>query len=421
MVAASIVRPRMSAWVWVAIATIAAVVAGLAALADGALLGSHGEVSASEADRRERAHRALALARVTGHVLGGVAIGQAFDVGGEGRLVGILQGIGSALVVVLLAESIARAIGAASSAGIARALGPVSDVADLFFAPLTAAGRWLDRRLLELLPAPAVDEEQREATTEQFRQVVAAEAEVGGDDQALIFGAFSLGETTVGDIMVPRVDILGLDVESPWSEVVDRVRSAQHSRLPVYEESIDNIIGVLHAKDVLPRVLVDDPDAEWRPLVRGVGIIPATKAVRQQLRDFQSSGAHVAIVVDEYGGTAGLVTLEDILEEIVGEIRDEYDDEERSIEREGDRRYWVSGRTTLDELTTLTSDEWVHDDVATIGGLIYELVGRVPRAGETLEIGAFRVIVERVVRRKVERVYLERRLPVDTAAPDDDT
>jgi putative hemolysin len=410
MVAASIVHPRMNAWVWVAVASIAAMVAALSALADGALLGSHGSSTPGETEHRERAHRALALARVTSHVIGGVAVGQAFDVGGEGKLVGILQGIGSALVVVLLAESIARAIGAASGIGIARALGPVADVADTLFAPLTAIGRWLDRRLSELLPAPAVDEEQREATTEQFRQVVAAEAEVGRDDQALLFGAFSLGETTVGDIMVPRVDILGIDLESPWSEAVDRVRSAQHSRLPVYEESIDNIIGVLHAKDVLPRVLADEPpDDGWRSLVRGVGIIPVTKAVRQQLRDFQTSGAHVAIVVDEYGGTAGLVTLEDILEEIVGEIRDEYDDEERSIEREGDARFWVSGRTTLDELTTLTDEEWSHEDVSTIGGLIYELVGRVPRAGESLEIGPFRVIVERVVRRKVERVYLERR------------
>jgi putative hemolysin len=400
----------MNALGWVAIASVAAIVAGLSALADGALLGEAAGADRSDGESRERTHRALAIARVSSHVVGGVAVGQAFDVGGEGKLAALLQVIASALVVVLLSESIARAIGAAGGAQVARAAGPVGRLADRLFGPITSTGRWLDRRLLELLPAPPVDEEQREATTEQFRQVVAAEAEVGRDDQALLFGAFSLGEAVVGDLMVPRVDIIGLDLDAPWSEVVDRVRSAQHSRLPVYDGTIDNIIGVLHAKDVLPVVLAAEGSVDgWRTLVRAVAIIPATKPVRQQLRDFQSSGAHVAIVVDEYGGTGGLITLEDILEEIVGEIRDEHDDEERSVEREGPDRFWVSGRTTLDELTSLTEQEWTHDEVSTIGGLIYELVGRVPRAGETLDIGEFRVIVERVVRRKVERVYLNRR------------
>jgi putative hemolysin len=400
----------MNAFGWVAIASVAAIVAGLSALADGALLGEAAGTDRSDGESRERTHRALAIARVSSHVVGGVAVGQAFDVGGEGKLAALLQVIASALVVVLLSESIARAIGAAGGARVARAAGPVGRLADRLFAPITSVGRWLDRRLLELLPAPPVDEEQREATTEQFRQVVAAEAEVGRDDQALLFGAFSLGEAVVGDLMVPRVDIIGLDLDAPWSEVVDRVRSAQHSRLPVYDGTIDNIIGVLHAKDVLPVVLMAEGSVDgWRTLVRPVAIIPATKPVRQQLRDFQSSGAHVAIVVDEYGGTGGLITLEDILEEIVGEIRDEHDDEERSVEREGPDRFWVSGRTTLDELTSLTEQEWTHEEVSTIGGLIYELVGRVPRAGETLDIGEFRVIVERVVRRKVERVYLNRR------------
>lgn len=400
----------MSPGMWVAIAASAAIVAAVSALADGALLSEASETGTGDADSRERTHRALAIARVSAHLVGGVAVGQAFDVGGEGRLVAILQGIAAALVLVLFSESVARAVGTASGPRVAAAVAPFSRTIDTVFAPITAVGRWLDRRLVELLPAPPVDEEQREATAEQFRQVVAAEAEVGRDDRVLLFGAFSLGETSVADIMVPRVDIIGLDVDSPWSEAVDRVRSAQHSRLPVFSESIDNIIGVLHAKDILPGVLRDDPpDEGWRPLVRAVSFIPPTKPVRAQLRDFQTTGAHLAIVVDEYGGTAGLVSLEDILEEIVGDIRDEYDDEERSIEREGDERLWVSGRTTLDELSDLIGEDWRRDDVSTIGGLVYELVGRVPRAGESLEVGGYRVVVERVVRRKIERVYLERR------------
>jgi putative hemolysin len=122
-------------------------------------------------------------------------------------------------------------------------------------------------------------------------------------------------------------------------------------------------------------------------------------------------------VVDEYGGTEGMVTIEDILEELVGEIRDEYDDEERHIEEEDGVRYWVSGRLTLDELSDALDADFRRDAVSTIGGLIFELLGRVPRAGETLDIEGFRVIVERVVRRKVARVFLERRL-IDGAGDD---
>ena len=119
------------------------------------------------------------------------------------------------------------------------------------------------------------------------------------------------------------------------------------------------------------------------------------------------------MVADEYGGTAGLVTIEDILEELVGEIRDEYDDEERSIESEDDQRYWVSGRLTLENLSESLGHDFTRDDVTTVGGLVLELVGHVPRAGESLFVDGFRLIVERVVRRKVERVYFERPQPRD--------
>jgi CBS domain containing-hemolysin-like protein len=209
--------------------------------------------------------------------------------------------------------------------------------------------------------------------------------------------------------MVPRVDVVAIERGAPWSEVVDRVRSSEHSRLPVYIETIDEIVGVLYAKDLLPSVVDGEPPAGgWEPLVRPATIIPTTKRVDEQLRDFRASRSHMAVVVDEYGGTAGIVTIEDVLEEIVGEIRDEHDVEEQPIEREGDRRFWVSARVTLDELSDVLGHDFRHEEVSTVGGLVYELLGRVPRAGEQLTIGPFRVIVERVVRRQIRRVYFER-------------
>jgi len=137
-------------------------------------------------------------------------------------------------------------------------------------------------------------------------------------------------------------------------------------------------------------------------------LIPPSKHIDDQLREFQSSRTHIAIVADEYGGTAGLVTIEDILEEIVGEIRDEYDVEEPEIIQEGDTHFWVSGRVTLDELSERLGTDLSIEGVTTVGGLVYELLGRVPRSGESLMHGDFRIVIERVRRRRVERVYFER-------------
>ena len=224
------------------------------------------------------------------------------------------------------------------------------------------------------LPPPTTAEraEQLEEAAEQFRQVVTAEADVSRDEQALLHGVFSLADTSVRDIMVPRVDIVGIDLTTPWSEVVDRVRSSEHARFPVFDDTLDNITGILYAKDLLPFVIDDDePMLGWQTLVRPAAFIPISKPIDQQLRDFKASRTHIAIVSDEYGGTAGLVTIEDILEEIVGEIHDEYDDEEPEVEQEEGKRFWVTGRLTLDELSELLGQDFSQHDVATVGCLVY--------------------------------------------------
>jgi CBS domain containing-hemolysin-like protein len=178
----------------------------------------------------------------------------------------------------------------------------------------------------------------------------------------------------------------------------------------VYHETLDNIVGVLHAKDLVPSVGGLKPESEqWQDLVRPADFVPESKTLAAQLRDFQRGPSHLAIVVDEFGGTSGLMTLEDILEEIVGEIRDERDvDEKPAIERDGDQRFWVDGNVSLDELSGLLGMVFDREDVSTVGGLIYSELGRVPAAGEQMVIGDYRVVVEQVQRRRVRRVYFER-------------
>ncbi|HEY4130652.1 MAG TPA: hemolysin family protein, partial [Gemmatimonadaceae bacterium] len=224
-----------------------------------------------------------------------------------------------------------------------------------------------------------------------------------------IHGVFSLGETEVHEIMVPRVDIVGIDEVTPWSEVLDRVRSSEHARFPVYRETLDEVVGILYAKDLLSAIIAEEePDTGWLSLARPPAFIPTSKAIDAQLREFQATRTHIAIVSDEYGGTAGLVTIENILEEIVGDIRDEYDVEEPDIEQEGMARFWVSGRVPLDELSERLSAHFNVEDVSTVGGLVYALFGRVPKSGEAIVQGGFRIVVERVRRRRIERVYFER-------------
>lgn len=416
----------MSVLPW-ALALLGAVIAAVSAVADGALLSDAPTIDTPARDgllpsgetgtptqghalpKRERQHRALAFARLLGHGLAGGSLAIALDIGDRTRPSAVVTLIITGLLTVTIAESIARTVGDALGARAVGTLAPVARLAEALMSPIVYLGEALDRLVARVMPDEDDDLDRREEAASQFRQVVSAESDVSRDEREVLLGVFSFGETTAGEVMVPRVDVVGVERDTPWSEVVDRVRSSQHSRIPVYEETIDEIVGVLFAKDLLGSIVDDvEPSNEWTSLIRPASFIPPSKRIADLLRDFKSSRQHIAVVADEYGGTAGLVTIEDILEELVGEIRDEYDDEERSIESEENDRFWVSGRLTLEDLSEALGADFTRDDVTTVGGLVMELVGRVPRAGESLHVNGFRLVVERVVRRKVERVYFER-------------
>jgi CBS domain containing-hemolysin-like protein len=275
---------------------------------------------------------------------------------------------------------------AAGAGGVARrTLGP--------FRPLLAIVDTVERGILGLLPP-------NPHARESF----------GKGQRDMLLGLFSLRDTAVADIMTPRLDIVAVEAKAGARDVLEVLRRSEHARIPVYTEDLDDIVGILYAKDLMPSVAgVAPPPPRWHEIVRPAQFVPESKSLAAQLRDFQRGPSHLAIVVDEFGGTSGLITLEDILEEVVGEIYDEYDvDEEPEVEQEGNDRFWVDGRVTLDDLSDLLGVEFEHEDVSTVGGLIYSELGRVPQPGEELRIGEFRVVVERVVRRRVERVYFER-------------
>jgi magnesium and cobalt transporter len=237
----------------------------------------------------------------------------------------------------------------------------------------------------------------------------AARADVGNAQRDMLLGVFSLADMTVAEVMTPRIDIVGVDVADSRLEVVRVLRQSEHARLLVLDGSPDAVAGVIYAKDMLAH-RADDPGSEpWQSLTRPVPFVPEAKSLDRQLRDFQRGPAHLAVVVDEFGGTAGIVTLEDILEQIVGEIQDEYDtDEVPPIQRVSDAHVRVQGGVALAELEAELGHDFGREDVATVGGLVLAEFGRVPRSGERIRVNGYEVFVEQVFRRRVRRVSVRR-------------
>jgi magnesium and cobalt transporter len=270
------------------------------------------------------------------------------------------------------------------------------------FSPLLRAVAWADHRVR----VPHV----RPQTAEQ-----------GIGQRDMLFGLFSLADTTVSEVMTPRLDIVAVDAAASRDEVIATLQSAEHARLLVYDAQPDAVVGVLYAKDMLAAVARNDPEP-WNALVRPASFVPEGKTLDRQLRDFQRGPAHLAVVVDEFGGTAGIVTLEDILEQIVGEIRDEHDTDEASpIQPRGEHEFQVDGGVALSELEGVLGHEFGREDVSTVGGLVLAELGRVPKVGDEVSLDGFRFEVEIVTRRRIKRIGVRRPEPAEVAEEVEDT
>lgn len=280
---------------------------------------------------------------------------------------------------------------AANEPGLIRFDGRVASATLAAFKPLLVLVAWADRggRAGTAPPSRSADQELRERLS----------------------GVFSLPDMTVEEVMTPRLDIISVDLSATRAQVLDTLRAAEHSRLLVVEGDPDNVVGVMYAKDLLASGRAAEA-SDWHQLVRPVEFVPEAKRLDRQLRDFQRGGGHLVVVVDEFGGTSGIVTLEDVLEQIVGEIQDEYDTEEAApIEATGDGVWVVQGNTPLVDLETEMEHQFGRDDVGTVGGLVLALAGRVPRAGDELKAGDIAITIDTIVRRRVRRVTVRRLHP----------
>lgn len=281
---------------------------------------------------------------------------------------------------------------------------------------------WVLLRLARLISNPSGSQPHPLVTEEEIMTLVDAGQEEGVielEEKAMIYSIFQLDNTLAREVMVPRIDILAFDEKTTLNEATETLLNTGHSRAPVFSESIDNIIGLVYIKDLLAAWQAGNLDQQVADMMREAYFVPEAKKVDDLLTEMQATRMHMAIVVDEYGGTAGVVTIEDIVEEIVGEILDEYDfAEELPYEQLEDNEYIFSGGIDIDDVNVITGAQIPKDTSETLGGYIYGRLGKVPIPGEMVEVGGLRLSVEKVLGRRILKI---RAKSISTKSPETNT
>ncbi len=253
-------------------------------------------------------------------------------------------------------------------------------------------------------------------TEEEIRLLVKMGEEEGvieETERQMIHSIFEFGDTVAREIMVPRIDIVSVEDTAPLDEILRVILAEGHSRIPVYHESVDHIVGVVHVKDLLSHLKAGRHTVPAKEIMRPPFFVPEGKRLDELFREMRRKMIHMAIVVDEYGGTAGLVTVEDLLEEIVGPIHDEYDVEEKLVEIINERVARVDGRMNIEEVNDLLGLALPPGEVDTVGGFVYTLLGHVPTQGETVTYDGVEICVERLEGQRIAKVRITKRVPTE--------
>ncbi len=307
------------------------------------------------------------------------------------------------LVLLLLAQVLPRGWVVSRQEQAAGALAWPVGVLVFLLSPLTA----VLRRLGQKAAPPGTAAESIFLSEDGLRfllNVTDEESVIEEEEKEMIASIFEFSDKLVREVMVPRIDVVAVPLETSLAEAVDIILKAGHSRIPVYQDSIDNIVGVLYAKDLLRYLREGRTDVPLGKILRPAYFIPESKKVDELLQELQQRKVHVAIVVDEYGGTAGLVTIEDLLEEIVGEIQDEYDAEEPTYKGISEHEYLFDARIPLDEVNKLLGIELPDEGGDTLGGFIYSQLGKVPAVGDRVEFENVTMQVLSVIGRRIKQV-----------------
>ncbi len=348
--------------------------------------------------------------------LAGVLASAGLDAGTASVVALVIVTVILAMFTIVFAELVPKTLALANAERFALTLAaPVEFLARLFGPVvmfLTGTTRWVAR----LLGADVSTDVQ--ITAEELRLIVERGGEQGvleAEEEQMINAVIELGDRRLHEVMVPRIAIVSLPASATIDEAIDLLVEEGHSRVPVYETSNDEIVGILYAKDLLPFLKTSSASRPaLRSLLRTPVFVPESMSIDDLLHEFQRRKVHIAIVLDEYGGTAGLVTIEDLLEEIVGEIQDEYDEEEPLVERIGDDRARVDGRASVEDLLELWDIKTQLEDDSeydTVGGLVYHRIGGVPTPGDEIQVDGLRLTVESTDGRRVGKVLVVHEVP----------
>jgi CBS domain containing-hemolysin-like protein len=312
------------------------------------------------------------------------------------------------VVIFVVAEAAPKTFAVQNAERAALAVArPVLFIAN--FPPLKLLARGLIGLANVILPGkglktPYVSEEELLALAD----VALEEDVIEREERALIHSIIEFGDTVVREVMVPRPDMVAVEGRAPVNDVIEVAIASGYSRMPIYEQGIDDVVGIVFIKDLLKAEREGRASVEVRNIAREPHFVPETKRVAELLPEMQRGKFHIAVVVDEYGGTAGLVTLEDLIEELVGEIVDEYDVEEEPVEQLPNGDVLVNARLSVDELKELLDADLPEGDWDSVGGLLLSLLGHVPTEGEAVDVDGHRLIAERVQGRRIGRVRVSK-------------
>ncbi len=342
--------------------------------------------------------------------IGGSTLATSFAVRHSERAGELVATIAMTLILFVFAEVTPKTFAILQTDRVGLAVGPVVVFLRRVLGPFANGLLKLANVVMPgkgLREGPYITEQELRASAEMASE----EGEIEKEETELIHSIFEFGDTIAREVMVPRPDIVAIEDDQTLRDVQALVLEHGYSRIPVYHEDLDDVIGIVFAKDVLKAVHQGKGDMPLTEIVRPARYVPESKKVADLLREMQKEKFHQALVTDEYGSVTGIVSLEDLLEELVGEITDEYDVDEQDIEQISDGVYRVSGKTSIDDVNELLGLELPDEEWDTIAGLVLDIFGKIPDAGEECEFQGVRFRAEEVVGRRVNTVVITRAVP----------
>lgn len=328
--------------------------------------------------------------------------------------IGIASGI-MIFTILVFGEIVPKSLAVANAEAISKRVAKPIEIISTGLFPLIKFFKVIISALYYFLGKKSV-KEKNEITEEDLITLIDAgkdEGVIEEEEKEMIRNIFEFGDTMVKEVMIPRVDMACIPSDTKLGSILKLIKKMGHSRIPVYEETIDNIIGILYAKDLLriyQQWYTSKEKFDLKGIIRKAYFVPENKKIDELLDIFQKDRIQVAIAIDEYGGTAGLITMEDVVEEVVGEIIDEYDKEIKLFEMTGDNIVIADAIISIDKINEILNIEIPENDFETLGGFIFDLLGRVPKKDEKIEYQNFQIIIEQVAKNRIRRVKIIKEL-----------